>query len=414
MAMQPAVTLTPWQLLARPSVPNPHLSWADYLLNPSFTAASPFAQLNDYRASLSRLAALPTAELDRLLTETLDAYSHRLDVWATGIATALLNRTRALQNNSIGLGCYGWVEDVRPETGRLPVEGTELEAVRSLDAARKSVSLPVPLQPLTDNGGYIYAPSQTQAAVGAVLRNGYLTHKNTAEEGLLSIDLSSERTNRALELLGGVQEGQSLNALLGYMFEGALSNLGLQVYIQPFRNAYPVVGNKLTPSSAPAEAVAASNVVDGLALRTAWDTGKLPAGGMWGAGLPGPGADQNSVITILQTLDDAADALGDLSISEAVFSNCTRKFRSGRWIDGRDLQGISSAGSGCRGYSQRRHRFDASRRAAVRCHSHAKRGLERDHATSALRGRALARCVAQSGSARSGNGSLAGAIYGCE
>lgn len=329
VAMQPAVTLTPWQLLARPSVPNPHLSWADYLLNSSFTAASPFAQLNDYRASLSRLAALPTAELDRLLTETLDACSHRLDVWATGIATALLNRTRALPNNSIGLGCYGWVEDVRPETGRVPVEGTELQAVRSLDAARKSVSLPVPLQPLTDNGGYIYAPSQTQAAVAAVLRNGYLTHKNTAEEGLLSIDLSSERVNRALELLGGVQEGQSLNALLGYMFEDALNNLGLQVYLQPFRNAYPVVGSKLTPSSAPAESVAASNVVDGLALRTAWDTGKLPAGGSWGAGLPGPGADQNSVITILQTLDDAADALGDLSISEAVFQIVRGNFGRG-------------------------------------------------------------------------------------
>jgi hypothetical protein len=33
---------------------------------------------------------LHTAELDRLLTETLDACSHRLDVWATAIATASL------------------------------------------------------------------------------------------------------------------------------------------------------------------------------------------------------------------------------------------------------------------------------------------------------------------------------------
>ena len=33
---------------------------------------------------------LHTAELDRLLTETLDACSHRLDVWATAIANALL------------------------------------------------------------------------------------------------------------------------------------------------------------------------------------------------------------------------------------------------------------------------------------------------------------------------------------
>jgi hypothetical protein len=151
---------------------------------------------------------------------------------------------------------------------------------------------------LTDNGDYIYAPSLAQAATAAVLRNGYLTHKNTAEEGLLSIDLSSERVNRVLGLICGVQEGQSLNALLGYLFEDALSTLGLQKYIQPFRNAYPVVGDKLTPSSAPSEAVAASNVVDGLALRTAWDAGQIPVGGNWGTGLPPAGVDQNSVITV--------------------------------------------------------------------------------------------------------------------
>jgi len=336
IGIQPSgTTLTPWQLLIRPAIPNPKLAWADHLLTASFPTSSPFAPLNDFRASLGRLANLPTAELDRLLTETLDACSHRLDVWATGIATAILNRTRAT-NNAIGLGCYGWVENVRPETGRAPVAGSELQAVQQLDAMRAKATgqttaakLPVPLQPLTDNGGYIYAPSAAQAAVGAVLRNGYLTHQNTAEEGLLAIDLSSERVSRALSLINGVQQGQSLNALLGYLFEDALSTAGLQKYIQPFRNAYPVVGPKLTPSSAPAEAIAASNVVDGLALRTAWDNGQLPAGGNWGTGLPAPGPDQNSVITILQMIDDYADALGDLSMAEAVFQIIRGNFGRG-------------------------------------------------------------------------------------
>ena len=230
VAMQSSVTtLTPWQLLARPAIPNPQVTWADYLLSPSFPAESSFAQLNDFRASLGRLASLPTAELDRLLTETLDAASHRLDVWATGVATAILYRTRAA-NQTIALGSYGWVENVRPETGRAPVEGAELGAVQRLDAMRAKATgqstaakRSVPLQPLTDNGGYIYAPSAAQAAVGAVLRNGYLTHQNTAEEGLLSIDLSSQRVSRALNLINGVQQGQSLNALLGYLFEDALS-----------------------------------------------------------------------------------------------------------------------------------------------------------------------------------------------
>lgn len=323
VAPNPA-TLTPWQLLSRPSNPKPQLTWAEYLDANDFPVGSSFARLSDLRARISRLAKLPTAELDRLLTETLDSSSHRLDVWATTIAKSLLDRARNTSPTGLFLGCYGWVEDIRPETGRAPVVGTELAQVQALDAAREklngtTVSLPVPLQPVTDNGGYIFAPSQAQAAAAAVLRNGYMTHQETAEEALLSIDLSSTRVRKALWLIAGVQQGQSLNALLGYLFEDALHAANLDVYIQPFRNAYPVVGTQLTPSSAPAESVAASNVVDGLALRTAWDAGKLAAGSNWGTGLPAPGADQAAVITILETLDDYMDALGDLSISEAVF-----------------------------------------------------------------------------------------------
>ena len=84
---------------------------------------------------------------------------------------------------------------------------------------------------------------------------------------MLSIDLSSERVRKALPLLEGVQQGQSLNALLGYLFETGLHDLNLDKYAQPFRDRFPVVANKLTPSSDPSESVAASNVVDGMALR---------------------------------------------------------------------------------------------------------------------------------------------------
>lgn len=313
-----------WEVLARPSIPNPQLSWADYLFNLDPPPESPFAQLADVRASLTRLASLPTAELDRLLTETLDACSHRLDVWVTAVTHAMLVRTRNAENSAMHLGGYGWVEEVRLQAQRTPIQGTELEAVRVLDSRRaaivkRQVSLPVPVQPLQDNGGFILAPSLAQASAAAVLRNGFMTHKGTSDEGLLSIDLSSERVRNALLLLEGVQQGQSLNALLGYIFETGMHVLQLDKYVQPFRDRFPVVANKLTPSSDPSESVAASNVVDGLALRTAWDTGQLPTGQNWGTGLPGPGADQNAVIGLLQTIDDYADALGDLSLSEAVF-----------------------------------------------------------------------------------------------
>jgi len=328
-----------WEVLARPAAPNPKLTWADYLVNLDPPPESDFSRLTELRASLDRLAALSTAELDRLLTETLDACSHRLDVWATTVATAILQRTRDRGNSKVHVGGYGWVEEVRPATPRTKVQGTELDQVRALDERRArtyktATALPPPVEPLQDNGGFIYAPSLAHASVAAVLRTGYMTHKGTNEEGLLSIDLSSERVRRALWLLDGVRQGQSLNALLGYLFESGVHNLQLDKYIQPFRDRFPIVANKLTPSSEPSESVAASNVVDGLALRTAWDNGQLAVGQDWGSGLPASGSDQDAIVGVLKTIDDYTDALGDMSISEAVFQVIRGNFgRAGTLMD---------------------------------------------------------------------------------
>ncbi|HEY4214811.1 MAG TPA: hypothetical protein VGM84_25265 [Steroidobacteraceae bacterium] len=344
VAVQPAPAsapaLTTWEVLARPSIPNPALSWADFLVSFDPPPASPFARLAELRTSLDRLALLSTAELDRLLTETLDACSHRLDVWGSAVANAILQRQRTSQQaTGLHLGGFGWVEEIRPSAQPAQIAGAELQDVEALDQRRAKrlqlkTLLPVPVQPSADNGGYILAPSLTQASVSAVLRNGYMTHKGTAEEGLLAIDLSSARVRKALTLLEGVQQGQSLNALLGYLFEDGLHGLSLDKYAQPFRDRFPIIANKLTPSSEPSESVAASNVVDGVALRAAWDTGQLPSGGNWGASLPGPGADQNGIISVLQGLDDYADALGDLSISEAVFQITRGNFgRAGTLLD---------------------------------------------------------------------------------
>jgi len=336
---QPPASVGVWEVLARPSIPDPAVDWATYLHGLDPPASSPFARLAELRASLERLATLPTAELDRLLTESLDACSHRLDVWSTAVATAILQRQRAGTSRGVHLGAFGWVEEVRPAGPPAAVSAAELAAVRLLDERRSRTlrtppALPAPAAPAADNGGYVLAPSPTQAAAAAVLRSGYLAHQGTAEEGLLAIDLSSTRVRRALLLLAGVRQGQSLNALLGYLFEAGLHDARLDKYAQPFRDRFPVVANKLTPGSEPSEAVAASNVVDGLALRTAWDAGQLPAGKDWGGGLPGPGADQEAVVAVLQALDDHADALGDVSLAEAVFQILRGNFgRAGTLMD---------------------------------------------------------------------------------
>jgi hypothetical protein len=332
-------SLSAWQILARPSTVNPALSWAEFLVRLDPPPESPFVRLNELRASLDFLAGLPTAELDRLLTETLDACSHRLDVWANAIANSILRRTRSGGAKGVHLGSFGWVEDVRPAQPRQTVQGLERERAAQVDKIRTKiighqVSAPEPLQPLPDNGGFIYAPSFTQAATAAVLRNGFLTHKGTPQEGLLSVDISSDRVRKALYLLSGVRQGQSLNALLGYLFEQGLHDLVLDQFAQPFRDRFPVIANKLTPSSDPTEAVASSTVVDGLALRTAFDNHVFPPGATWGPGLPAPGPVQDQVLGLLQTLDDYADALSDTSITEAVFQILRGNFgRAGGLMD---------------------------------------------------------------------------------
>ena len=319
-----APSITPAEIISRPAAAGSPVTWAQYLHDLQPPPDSPFARLAELRASLGRLAPLPTAELHRLLTETLDACSHRLDVWITALATDLLQAQRA-DGSAVHLGAYGWVENVRPATATPVVTGANAEAARRLDASRPpgAVAPPPVRQPDSGSGGFIHAPSMTQAAAGAVLRSGYLSHRGTSDEQLLTIDLSSERTSAALWLLDGVRQGQSLGALTGYQFEQGLHEQQLDVYIQPFRDAYPLIGTDLTAQTAAGAVTAPSQVVDGVKLRAAWQSGALPTGGYWGPGLPLPAAPDNAtqdaVLGVLSQIDDMLSALSDVSIAESVF-----------------------------------------------------------------------------------------------
>jgi hypothetical protein len=322
---------TPAQIIGRPvSTAAGSVTWAQYLHDLQPPPGSPFVPLADLRASLGRLAVLPTAELNRLLTETLDACSHRLDVWITALATDLLTTRRASQAAgapALYLGGYSWVENVRAATPPPVVTGAEATAVQQLDTSRSAVvqpsALPAVGQPDTSSGGFIHAPSMTQSAVGAVLRSGYLSHRGTSDEPLLAVDLSSERTSAALWLLAGIRQGQSLGALTGYQFEQGLHELRLDPYVQPFRDAYPLIGTDLTTQTAAGPVSAPSQVVDGVKLSSAWESGALPAGAAWPAGLPQPAppanTTQNAVLGVLSQIADMLGALSDVSLAESVF-----------------------------------------------------------------------------------------------
>ncbi|WP_329254691.1 hypothetical protein [Streptomyces canus] len=257
--------------------------------------------LNGYRASLRALEGLPTAELDRLFTETLDTCSHRLDPWITGLYTQRLEEMRGDQPRGLYVGCYGWVEQLAPDPAgeRVPVTttGGDQEQAR------------------TDSGGYVYAPSMLHGATAAVLRSAYLTRADQT----YAIDLSSRRTRAAIQLVDSVRDDQPLGAALGYAFERGLHEgrpgVELDQFIDEFRSLYPLVANKATDSGEPAESVAARNVIDGLRLRAAWTAGDIP----WDSGgLTPTGQERTAIEAELARLDDAVDAVADLLLAESV------------------------------------------------------------------------------------------------
>ena len=240
-----------------------------------------------FRASLERLANVPSAELERLAAEVLDCASHRLDAWITSLATRRLDDLRDVADAGCHIGGFGYVEDLFPR------------------------STPASL-------GYLQAPSIAHANTAAVLRSGYLAHRDDTE-GALAIDLASTRVSLALELIEGVRRGQSIGTLLGYRFERGLRDrrMTLAQYILPLRQLAPLASTAAGPDDGtPVEVIAARDVVDGVLLLRRW---KADPGGTFGA-LPMsvPAADRDDIELELRRLDDALDAVSDLLVAESV------------------------------------------------------------------------------------------------
>ena len=82
-------------------------------------------------------------------------------------------------------------------------------------------------------------PRSRKAATAAILRSGHLANRERLA-GAFNINLTSERTKRALGLLEGVANGQTPAALLGYRFERGLRDARLGKYILLYRKRYPL------------------------------------------------------------------------------------------------------------------------------------------------------------------------------
>ncbi|HKE79268.1 MAG TPA: hypothetical protein VKB54_08175 [Solirubrobacteraceae bacterium] len=267
----------------------------------------------EVRKALGGLATRPTAVLDRLVRAALDACSYRLDAWLTAYATRRLADVRALHAEGVAIGGYAWVEDLRPKPPPQPVS-----ALPTGEAG--------PLVSDPTNAGYVAAPSPTQAATAALLLSGHLSHRGASGPSAqaFAVDLSSDRVRLATWLLDGIRQGQPLGALLGYRFERGLhdrSGTGLELdrFIRPFRALAPLVAGRteeVASTVEAVEAVAASNVVDGLTLLTRFQADATLVEPALADASPG---ERAAVLDELASLADAADALADLMTAETTY-----------------------------------------------------------------------------------------------
>jgi predicted nucleic acid-binding Zn-ribbon protein len=281
--------------------------------------------INDAKNALKILAGLPTARLERLLAEHIDALNYRLDAWQTALFDRRVRQQRELSSDTqkrrtgIYLGSYGYLENVRAARDKwtkLPEDVLPPELREGNDNLYRN----------PQNGGYVHTPSLNHATAAAILRNGYLTHSSPADREKLSVNLSSERVRRARYLIEGVRNGQLLEALLGYLFERGLHDWTTRTVnpiildqLKPvFRKGFPIKRTRIPRQgfdSEPAEVIEDYSVVNGLDL--ARTTAAFPYGV---ADMPPLSNDQiNAIKTEKSNLENSLDALRDVLTAECAY-----------------------------------------------------------------------------------------------
>ena len=283
---------------------------------PAFTQPSD-TNVQDFRKSLAALKVLKTDKLSLLMRGTLDLSSHRLDAWVTSFATKRLKTMRQKDPAGVYLGGYGWVEDLQP--GPPPTQVTPPPAEQG------------PVFGFRNDPGFVHAPSLDHAATVAVLRSGHLTRFGRTPDpnaDPLAIDLSSERARTAQYLLDGVRSGQPLAALVGYRFERALHERGLDVFIDAFRHILPIVSTRVDENGQAVEFVPATQVVNGLDLvrrtREPADRVTLFQFASTLAKVPVPPIMNVEVDALASSVDALSDALLAESVHHVVRGNPSR------------------------------------------------------------------------------------------
>lgn len=194
----------------------------------------------EVRAAMIALAAAPLDERRIAVASALDLASHRVDAWATGLATARRATLAASAPVGMTIGAFGYVEQIR------------------LGAARR------------DPDGWIHAPSSSHAVAAGVLASAHRSNIGALPgKQPFAIDLSSRRGVELRRVLEGVAAGQSIGALLGYQIERGLAGTSAARFQLSLRQIAPVATDQLGNDEAQegaAARVAAADVVDGAEL----------------------------------------------------------------------------------------------------------------------------------------------------
>jgi hypothetical protein len=278
---------------------------AEWLWRNPFQQPNLRQSLDETLAALKRLATLPAAEIELLLSETLDLATHRWTAWAESVAADKLTRLRAGTGSGVMLG--GWAVVERLERSARTAVDVKLSAGIVTEGA---------LFEDVGGGGFVHGPSPAQAATAAVLRAAHLAHGGD-NDPTFAVDLSSGPARTALRLAAGIRAGQELGALLGYELERALHERHADVLIAPLRAYAPRWQASGTFVEGEAkEVVSPSAVVDGLALADG-DPNAVAA-----AVLPLVGADAGALGPVLQDelerLRAHQHAVADLFIAETI------------------------------------------------------------------------------------------------
>jgi hypothetical protein len=281
--------------------------------------------LNQAKDALKTLKGLPTARLERLFAEHVDTLNYRLDAWQTALFDRRLRQQRELKPDNpqrrtgLYIGSYGYLENVRAARAKRKKVSEDVLPPELREGKGNLFTSP-------QNGGYVHTPSLNHATAAAILRNGYLTHSTPAEREKLSVNLSSERVRRAKYLIEGVRNGQSLEALLGYLFERGLHdwttrpvNPIILDQLKPvFRKKFPIKRTKIPRQgfdSEPAEVIEDYSVVNGLDL--ARTTAAFPYGITFAPALSSSQID--AIKKEKNNLENSLDALRDVLTAECAY-----------------------------------------------------------------------------------------------